>query len=126
MRFVLAVSVGLALLLSACSKSAPSNAPIQAAIEQHLRNQPNVVFNNMTMEVQSVKIDGDHAQAEVKFRSKQSPDLAVGVHYTLQRSGDTWKVVSSSSAGMGGNPHGGAGGPMPEPAPSQPQPQPSH
>ena len=129
MRFLLAAGVGLALLLSGCSKSAQSNTAIQAAIERHLQKQPNVVFNNMTMEIQDVKYTGDKADAEVKFRSKQAPNLAVGVHYVLQRSGNAWEVVSSSStSGMGGNPHGGAGGgmPAPAPAPTQPQAQPSH
>ncbi len=126
MRLLLAAGVGLALVLSGCSKAVQSNAPIQAAIERHLQKQQNIAFSNMTMEVQNVKYAGDKADAEVKFRSKQAPDLAVSVHYVLQRSGDTWEVVSSSSSGgMGGNPHGG-GLPAPAPAQPRPQPQPSH
>ena len=133
MRFLLAAGVGLAVVLSGCSKSVQSNAAIQAAIERHLQKQQNIAFNNMTLELQNVKYAGDKADADVKFRSKQAPDLAVSVHYTLQRSGDSWEVVSSSSTrGMGGSPHGGAVGampapsPAPPPAPAQTQPQPSH
>ena len=130
MRFLLAVGVGLAVVLSGCSKSVQSNTVIQAAIERHLQKQQNIAFNNMTLEVQNVKYAGDKADADVKFRSKQAPDLAVSVHYTLQRSGDSWEVVSSSSSsGMGGNPHGGGSGmpmPPPGPAPAPAQPQPSH
>ncbi len=128
MRFLLAAGVGLALVLNGCSKSQQSNAAIQEAIERHLQTQRNIAFSNMTLEVQNVKYAGDKADAEVKFRSKQSPDVAVSVHYTLQRSGDSWEVISTSSgSGMGGNPHGG-GMPMPPPAPApaQAQPQPSH
>ncbi len=129
MRFLLAVGVGLALVLFGCGKSTQSNDAIKAAIERHRQKQQNIAFNNMTMELQNVKYSGDQADADVKFRSKQAPDLAVSVHYKLQKSGASWEVVSSSSSsGIGGNPHGGAGGgmPMPPPTPSQAQPQPSH
>ncbi len=134
MRLLLAAGVGLALVLSGCSRSTQSNAAIQAAIERHLQSQKNLALNNMTMEVQNVKYTGDKADADVQFQSKQSPSTAVGVHYILQRSGDDWEVISSAptTGGTGGSPHGvgggGAGGgmPMPPPAPPQAQPQPSH
>src|SRR3989475_5789081 len=55
-----------------------------------------------------VKFHGDTAEAEVKFESKESPDLAVKVHYVLQKSGDHWVVRSSSPAGGMGGPHSSA------------------
>jgi hypothetical protein len=129
MRSALAGLVGVALVLSACSKSGgiQSKAAIQAAIERHLQGRPNVVLNSMTVDVQDVRFDGDRAEAEVKFRSKQAPDLTVDVHYVLRRVGDRWEVESSSvRRGMGGSPHGAAGGSMPSPAPATPTLQPSH
>ena len=129
MRSALAGLVGVALVLSACSKSGgiQSKAAIQAAIERHLQGRPNVSLNNMTVDVQDVRFDGDRAEAEVKFRSKQAPDLTVDVHYVLRRVGDRWEVESSSvRRGMGGSPHGAAGGSMPSPAPATPTLQPSH
>ena len=115
MRAMLLCLVGMALVLSNCNRSgkAPSNAAIQQAIEQHLQKQSSVLSNNMTVEVQDIKFEGDRANADVKFRSKQSPDLVVGRHYILHRVGGQWQVESSSSPGGMGNPHGGAMSPQP-------------
>lgn len=127
MRFVVACCAGLALILTACRRpdELQSKAAIQAAIERRVEQRSNLVFNTMTIEVGDVKFDGDRAEAEVKFRSKQAPDTAVGVHYVLRRAGDHWEVESSSvTSGMGGSAHGA--GPAPSPAPSPPAPQASH
>jgi hypothetical protein len=122
MRFLIACLAGSILLMSGCKKSGDTDAKaaIQAAIEAHLQQRPNLMLANMTLEVQDVKITGDTAQAEVRFRSKQSADLTVGVRYTLKRAGDRWQVESSSpTGGMGASPHGGAGAAAPAPAPAE-------
>ena len=121
MRFLVACLAGSILLASGCNKAGSDNpkAAIQAAIEAHLKQRPNLMLTNMTLEVQDVKVTGDTAEAEVKFRSKQSTDLVVGVRYTLKRAGGGWQVESSSpTGGMGTSPHGGAGAPAPTPAPT--------
>jgi hypothetical protein len=103
MRFLSICLLGL-LLVVGCSRTAETQpkAAIQAAIEAHLQQRQNLVLANMTLEVQDVKFAGDKAEAEVKFRSKQSPNLSVGVRYLLRRAGDRWQVESSSpSSGMG-------------------------
>lgn len=129
MRVVLAGLTILALVMSGCAKDrgAQSKSAVRAAIEEHLRQRPNVVWGNMTLEVQEVKFTGDMAEAEVRFRSKQSPELAVGVRYTLRKMGERWQVQSSSPMnGMGMNQHGGPGTRPPAPAPESPAPQASH
>ena len=106
-----------------------SKAAVQEAIEEHLKQQPNVVFQNMTVEVGDVAFSGDTAEAQVKFRSKQAPNMAVGVQYKLRRSGNGWKVESTSTASMPGTtPHGDTAGPTPSPStnPTDIGPQPSH
>lgn len=128
MRSLLIGLLGMALLVSGCSRSGgiQSKEAVQAGIERYLQKRSQIALNNMTLEVQDVKFQGDRAEAEVKFRSKQSPDLAVGVHYVLRRAGDQWEVESSSAtSGMGGNPHGTAGQ-APALPPSGPALQPSH
>jgi uncharacterized protein YhdP len=102
---------------------------VQEAIEEHLRQQSNVVLQNMTVEVGEVAFLGDTAEAQVTFRSKQAPTLAVGVEYKLRRSGNGWKVESTSSASMGGtNPHTNTATPTAPPPtnPTDVAPQPSH
>jgi uncharacterized protein YhdP len=116
---------------AACNRSSEdhSKAAVQEAIEEHLKQQPNVVFQNMTVEVGDVAFNGDTAEAQVKFHSKQAPDLTVGVQYKLRRSGNGWKVESTSTTSMpGATPHGDAAGPMPSPSanPTGLSPQPSH
>jgi hypothetical protein len=126
MRSLLACTMGVWLIFSGCGKSpgGQSKEAIKAAIEQHLQQRSNVVYNNMTLEIQNVKFEGDRAEADVRFQSKQSPQAAVNVHYTLKKVGDRWQVESSSSGagmgghGTGGSPHGGAPSSGPEPEPS--------
>ena len=106
-----------------------SKAAVQEAIEEHLKQQPNVVFQNMTVEVGDVTFNGDTAEAQVKFRSKQAPNLAVGMVYKLRRAGNGWQVESASSITMPGTtPHGSTTAPAPPPSatPGGIAPQPSH
>jgi uncharacterized protein YhdP len=106
-----------------------SKAAVQEAIEEHLKQRSNVVFQNMTVEVGDVAFSGDTAVAQVKFRSKQAPSMAVGVQYTLRRSGNGWKVESTSTTSMAGTtPHGDTAGTTPSPStnPTDLGPQPSH
>jgi len=119
MRFLSICLLGLLVFVGGCSKTGglQSKAAVQTAIEAHLQQRPNLMLANMTLEVQDVKFTGDTAQADVQFRSKQSPNLVVGVRYMLRRAGDRWQVESSApSGGMGAPPHGGAPAPAPAPA----------
>jgi len=106
-----------------------SKAAVQEAIEEHLKQQSNVVLQNMTVEVGDVTFNGDNAEAQVKFRSKQAPNLAVGMLYKLRRAGNGWQVESTSTAAMPGtSPHGNTPAPAPLPSanPTDIAPQPSH
>ena len=131
MRWV-GVTVALVLIFSeaACNRTGKlqTKDAIQAAIEERLKSQPNMMMNNMNVEVQDVTFSGDTADANVKFRSKQAPNLAVGVRYRLRLVEGKWKVESSAPlAGMGGDthPHGGELPPHPGDSGSV-TPQPSH
>lgn len=87
-----------------------SKEAVKAAIEAHLQQRSNVVFSNMTLEVQDVKFSGDTAVAQASFHSKRSPEISVGVNYQLHRAGDRWVVdVSTPVVGMGSSPHGSEG-----------------
>jgi len=106
-----------------------SKAAVQEAIEEHLKQQPNLVFQNMTLEVGDVTFSGDTAEAQAKFVSKQAPNLAVGVLYKLRRAGNGWQVESTTSATMPGTtPHGNTAAPTPSTStnPTDIAPQPSH
>jgi len=129
MRGVLLGLAGIILLSSACSKGGglQSKEAVRAAIEAYLRQRPNVVLGNMTLEVDEVTFRGEIAEAQAKFRSKQSPDLIVGVRYELRRTGSQWQVTSSSPiSGMGMSPHGGAATRAPVAEPGKLAPRSSH
>ena len=122
--------VGLASS-TACNRlsGVHSKAAVQEGIEEHLKQQSNVALQNMTIEVGEVVFSGDTAEAQVKFRSKEAPNLAVGVAYKLRRSGNGWKVESALTTSMAGTtPHGNIASPAPSPStnPTDIGPQPSH
>ncbi len=128
------VVIGLVMLSvvtsAACHKLSgiDSKAAVQQAIEEHLKQQPNVFFQNMTVELGDVTFNGDTALAQVKFRSKQAPSMAVGIVYRLRKTGDKWRVESTATASMPGTtPHGSSTAPMP-PSSTNPGvgPEPSH
>jgi len=129
-----AVVIGLVVLgvaaSAACHKlhGIDSKAAVQQAIEEHLKQQPNVFFQNMTVELGDVTFSGDTAIAQVKFRSKQAPSMAVGIVYRLRKTGDKWRVESTATASMPGTtPHGSAAAPMASPSRNPGVgPQPSH
>lgn len=121
------VLASLATVLCGCRLAGiNSKSAVQAAIEAHLKQQPGLTLSNMSTEVQDVKFDGDKANAQVVYQSKDSPDLKVEVRYVLRRQGDHWEVESSTPVGgMGGNPHGGvavppSGGTPPKTVPASP------
>jgi len=129
-----AVVISLVVLsvaaLAACHKLSgiDSKAAVQQAIEEHLKQQPSVFFQNMTVELGDVTFRGDTAIAQVRFRSKQAPTMAVGIVYRLRKTGDKWRVESTATASMPGTtPHGSTAAPMSSP-PTNPgvAPQPSH
>jgi hypothetical protein len=126
MRVLVLGILVLALVAStACQRfsGTHSKAAVKAAIEDHLKHQPGVAFENMTLEVENVTFHEDTAEALVKFHSKQAPSFAVDILYKLRRTGSGWQVESSSTASMPGtNPHSD----RPASLPTQLAPQPSH
>jgi len=139
MRKAIACSIGLAVAAIAACRGIKSKSAVEKAIQAHLERSSNLALNAFTTEVSNVKFSGDDAEAVVRFKSKQAPDMSVQVRYTLRKEGDHWVVQSSS--GMGGNPHGGGmpmsggqganpheglGTPTTPPPPSEPRPAPSH
>jgi hypothetical protein len=135
MRAALMVMIGVALLGAGCSRfTGRSKAAVRTAIEEHLRRQPGLQMQNMTMELQDVTFQGNTAEARVRYVSKQSPDIFVQIRYELRRQSSGWEVQSSSlEGGMGPGSHAAmspgspAAAPSPESSPgAAPAPQPSH
>jgi predicted amidohydrolase YtcJ len=132
MKFLMAGVLAMAVLAGACSKRSETaqEREVRAAIQEHLQKKGTLAMNNMTMDVQSVKVNGDTADAEVRFQSKEKPELAVGMHYVLHRTNGKWEVQSGNpTEGMGGDSHQSMEKPQsaaPGAQPSTPQPEASH
>lgn len=109
MRWILAIILIFSLVSGGCkgASKVETKEAVQKAVEAYLQQRQKLTLANMNLEVSDVKFEGETASAEVKFRSKQSTDLVVSVHYKLKKSGEGWQVETSTpGAGMGGSPHG--------------------
>ena len=130
MKLIIVGFLGATILLGACRKGGDSSqeAAVRAAVEAYLQKRNDLALNKMEMQIKDVKVNGDKADAQVRFSSKENAQLAVTIQYSLNRAGDHWEVASSTpvggdshqSTGMpmegGANPHGGAAPPQ-SPAP---------
>jgi hypothetical protein len=86
------------LALSACHKATSDEEAIRASILRHLRENSSINLANMDTTVQQVSINGDRAQAQVLFRTKQEGQSMV-MTYALERSGGEWKVLRGQPSG---------------------------
>jgi hypothetical protein len=106
----------LLLCTSGCRKAASDDASIRAGILEHLKQNGSINLAAMDTNFQQISVDGDHAQAQVEFRTKQE-GATMQMTYALERRGGQWTVLTSRPAGgqiahppMDGQ-HGGAAGP---------------
>ncbi len=119
MRGVVAGVILSAVILAGCQKGGiDTKAAVLQAVEAHLKGNSQLELSNFTTSVESVKFNGDTAEALVKFQGKVSPDAKVLVRYQLKKAGDHWEVTSSAPAGGQGM-HGQTAMPQ-SPAPANP------
>lgn len=70
---------------------------VRQAVEDHVRNDREINVSAMNMSVDSVKLNGDQAQAKVTFRVRQG-GATMAMIYSLERHGNGWQVVGSQPA----------------------------
>lgn len=131
MRKLLALgAICVVFCITGCRK-ADSKAAVEAAVQNHLNHNAHLMLNSFTTHFEAVTVQGDTAQALVKYDSKNMPNVAVEVSYVLKRQNGQWQVISSSSAGgqltNPANPHAGVTmDQTPAPGEKMPAPIPSH
>ena len=64
----------LALSLGGCNQTANINGQVQEAVTDHLASRPGIDASRMLVEVESVTVQGDRAEADVIFRSRDNPE----------------------------------------------------
>ena len=87
-------AVVLALSLAGCNQTPNINGQVQEAVTEHLASRPGIDASRMLVEVESVTVQGDRAEADVVFRSRENPDSIMNYHYELTRQEGEWKVES--------------------------------
>jgi len=114
----------LALLLAGCgANKAEQDAAIRKAIEQHLAGRPGLSSDQIVMEMKQVQVQGDRAEADVLFHSRNDPNAQMSFHYQLRSEGNQWKVDAGRS-GAAGSAHPPSAPPS-EAAPALPEGHPS-
>jgi hypothetical protein len=73
-------------------------AAIRAAIENRLQGKQGLNMEAMQMVIDSIAINGDHAQAHASFHVKNSGATGMTMTYLLERSGDGWVVTNGQPA----------------------------
>jgi hypothetical protein len=76
------------------SASARDSDSVKQAVEDHLLTNKGLNMSAMDMTIDSVSVDGDHAQANATFRVKGG-GAAMAMVYSLERHGDGWIVLKS-------------------------------
>ncbi len=75
----------------------PDTDRIRQAIEDHVRNDREINLSAIDMTIDSVKINGDQAEAEATFRVKQG-GATMEMVYFLARHGQDWLVAKDQPA----------------------------
>jgi hypothetical protein len=111
----------LGVWLAGCQGGTSINGQVQEAIAEHLASRPGIDATRMTVEVESVSVQGDQAEAEVVFRSRDTPDSRMNYHYELRRADGKWTVENGRPSGAesphpqsGGGEEGAGSGALPE------------
>ena len=95
------------IVVLACCGGQPTDpkAEVQAAVEDYLSSRSNLSLDNMSVSVDAVEIDGDHAQADVTVAASSDPAAKMQMVYELEKRSGRWRVKPPDS---GGDPHGAA------------------
>jgi hypothetical protein len=80
------------------SADASPNDAIRTAIQAHLAHNGNLSLKSFDTEVKQVKLEGDHAVAQVEFHVKNGPG-SMQLTYVLTKRDGTWFVVGSTPGG---------------------------
>ena len=97
-----------------CKKQESDSDGIRAGIHQRLSSLNTLNLGAMDMNITSVSIQGNQAQAQVEFRPKTGAPQGAGmqVAYSLEKQNGKWVVKNSAPAGgmiehpaPGQNPH---------------------
>src|ERR1700722_16814849 len=102
LRIAVLIVASLSLALAGCGKKTDpaqeAEAQIRAVIQSRVTGNSNLNAQAFDTVVNSVTINGDHAQAQVDFRLKNGPG-AMKLNYQLEKRDGTWVVTDRNPIG---------------------------
>jgi hypothetical protein len=101
-KFVPILGISAALLFGAgCKQQLSDNEAIRAGILQHLNGVGTLNMSAMEMDIRSVSINGNQANADVVFRPKigAPPGAGMQVSYNLEKRDGAWVVQKTQPTG---------------------------
>jgi hypothetical protein len=113
--------IGILSLFAGCKKQESDSDAIRSGINQHLAGLKTLNLDAMDMNILSVSIQGNQAQAQVEFRPKTGAPQGAGmqVAYSLEKQNGVWVVQTTTPTGgsishpaPGENPHQSGPSPM--------------
>jgi hypothetical protein len=93
--------IGLLSCLVSCKKQESDTDGIRSGINEHLAGLKTLNLGAMDMNIQSVTIQGNQAQAQVEFRPKSGGPQGAGmqVAYSLEKQNGVWIVQTTQPTG---------------------------
>jgi hypothetical protein len=103
LRSAILLAASLSLALAGCSKKSTdpaqeAEAQIRTVIQSRVAGNGNLNAQAFDTVVNSVTVNGDHAQAQVDFRLKNGPG-AMKLNYQLEKRDGNWVVTDSNPIG---------------------------
>jgi hypothetical protein len=92
------------VLLAGCNRPAQDKEAVRQGVLRHLQNNAALDLNGLTVEITSVKFEGQQADAVVAIKPKSAPNQGMTMNYTLEHRDGKWEVKGRGTG------HGGAGG----------------
>jgi hypothetical protein len=93
--------LGLLAVLAGCKKQESDADAIRSGINQHLAGLKTLNLGAMDMNITSISIQGNEAQAQVEFKAKTGAPQGAGmqVAYSLEKQNGLWVVKNSQPSG---------------------------
>jgi hypothetical protein len=109
---VLIIAVMAFLIIRTQRRDNRSDEAIRDALLTYLSQRSGLNMSAMDVDIKQVTQEGDHAEAQVEFRTKQG-DARMQMTYKFERQGDNWVVKGSSGTAGSGHPAIPEGSPQP-------------
>src|SRR5258708_33295415 len=89
--------IALLALFAGCKKQESDADAIRSGINQHLASLKTINLSAMDMNITSVSVQGNQAQAQVEFKPKTGAPQGAGmqVAYSLQKQNGQWIVQTT-------------------------------